>query len=123
MIQHVAFEIAPDSMVDEGKFWLAMGFERVTAPPGLGEGFEWYEREGTQVHLMRTEVPAMPASRGHVAVVTPDFEETLGRLRSRGFEAQESRILWGSKRAKAKTPAGHLVELMEFPPQAEGSGR
>ena len=120
MIHHVALEVRPDLMAAEGEFWLAAGFLRVPAPGALGAGFDWYEREGTQVHLMAIENPT-PPPRGHIAVVAPDFEATMARLRDAGFEAAESRRLWGARRAKVTTPAGHLVELMEYPPGAGGS--
>lgn len=119
MLHHVAFEIHPSALAAEGEFWVAAGFSRVAAPEGLGPGFEWYEREGTQVHLMTTEEPSRPPGRGHVAVVAPDFEATLARLEGQGFEVAEGRMLWGARRAKATTPAGHLVELMEFPPDRQ----
>ena len=118
MIHHVALEVRPEQMAAEGSFWLAAGFTRVPAPEALGAGFDWYEREGTQVHLMETDEPARPPVRGHIAVVAPDFEATLGRLRDSGFDPVEGRKLWGARRAKAVTPAGHLVELMAAPPGA-----
>jgi len=118
MIHHVGFEVRPELMGVEGEFWLTVGFRRVPAAKALGEGFDWYEREGTQVHVMETAEPAAPPLRGHVAVVAPDFEATLERLGEGGFDVTASRNLWGAKRAKATTPAGHLVELMEFPPES-----
>ena len=41
---------------------------------------------------------------------------TLERLRAGGFEVEESRELWGERRAFAIAPAGHRVELMAAPP-------
>lgn len=116
MLHHVALEVPADRMPAEGEFWLAAGFTRVPAPEALGEGFEWFEREGTQIHLMASTDPAVPPLRGHVATVAPDFDATLGRLQRGGFEVEEGRRLWGARRAKAKTPAGHVVELMAAPP-------
>jgi hypothetical protein len=122
MIHHVAMEVAPELMGAEGEFWVAAGFQRVAAPEALGAGFDWYERGGTQIHLMETADPSTPPARGHVAVVASEFEVTLARLSAGGFAAGETRNLWGARRAKAKTPAGHVVELMEFPPQATAGG-
>jgi catechol 2,3-dioxygenase-like lactoylglutathione lyase family enzyme len=51
-----------------------------------------------------------------VAQVAPDFEATLQRLGEAGFEVREERELWGQRRAKVLTPAGHTVELMAAPP-------
>jgi catechol 2,3-dioxygenase-like lactoylglutathione lyase family enzyme len=116
MLHHVALEVRPEEMADEGRFWLAAGFEAVPAPPALGEGFSWYEREGTQIHLMETDNPAAPPRRGHVAVVSGDIDATVGRLLEAGFEVKEGRQLWGERRVKVKTPAGHLVEIMAAPP-------
>lgn len=118
MVHHVAMEVRPELMSAEGEFWLAAGFLSVPAPEALGAGFDWYEKGGTQIHVMETTDPAAPPARGHVAVVAADFDATLARLDHGGFEASESRSLWGARRAKAKTPAGYVVELMEFPPES-----
>lgn len=123
MLHHVALEVRPELMAREGEFWLAAGFERVPAPESLGGGFDWYEREGTQVHLMETADPTVPPVRGHTAVVAPAMDETVERLEAAGFETVEGRPLWGERRVKAVTPAGHVVEIMAAPPApAKGSG-
>ncbi|HMT05731.1 MAG TPA: VOC family protein [Solirubrobacterales bacterium] len=116
MIHHVALEVGPADMAAESDFWLAVGFEPVSPAEALGEGFSWFERDGSQIHLMSTGVPSAPPERGHVAVVASDFGAALERLESGGFTVNKSRMLWGARRAKAKSPAGHVVELMEFPP-------
>lgn len=122
MLHHVALEVRPDQMAAEGEFWLAAGFQRVAAPEALGGGFDWYEREGTQIHLMETTEPALPPTRGHVAVVSDDMDTTVSRLESAGFEVKEGRRLWGERRIKSTTPAGHVVEIMAAPPSpATGS--
>lgn len=109
-------------MAAEGEFWLAVGFARVAAPEGLGEGFDWYEREGTQIHLMAVDDPSPPPSRGHVAVVA-DLDRAIDRLAERGFTVNEGRRLWGERRVKCRTPAGHVVELMAAPPRSRPPGR
>lgn len=122
MLHHVALEVRPDQMAAEGEFWLAAGFERVAAPEALGAGFDWYEREGTQIHLLETADPASPPTRGHIAVVAGNMGETVDRLETAGFEVSEGRRLWGERRVKATTPAGHVVEIMAAPPAAEAGG-
>lgn len=116
MLHHVALEVGPDLMAREGEFWVAAGFVRVPAPESLGAGFEWYEREGTQIHLMETREPGIPPTAGHTAVVAPDIEAAVGRLERAGFEATEGRPHWGARRFKSVTPAGHVVEIMAAPP-------
>ncbi|MDQ5894673.1 MAG: hypothetical protein QG596_934 [Actinomycetota bacterium] len=123
MLHHVAIEVAPELMAAEGEFWLAAGFERVPAPEALGGGFDWYEREGTQIHLMETTDPALPPQRGHIAVATPDIGETIARLEAGGFAVTEGRQLWGERRVKAVTPAGHVVEIMAAPPAPATGGQ
>ena len=118
MLHHVAVEVPPEKMGAEGEFWQAVGFQPVTAPAALGSGYAWYEREGTQIHLMAKTDPAEPPASGHVAVVAPDIDLAMERLRGLGIEVREGRPLWGERRAKAVTPAGHLVELMVAPPAA-----
>ncbi len=117
MLHHVSLEVDPATVADEGRFWTAAGFTEVPAPKALGEDYTWFERAGTQIHLMHVTDPVVPV-RGHVAVVAPDFDVTLARLREAGFEPREGRELWGAARAKALTPAGHTVELMASPPPA-----
>ena len=123
MLHHVAIEVAPELMAAEGEFWLAAGFERVPAPEALGEGFDWYEREGTQIHLMETVDPAIPPGRGHTAVVAADIDETVSRLLAGGFDVTEGRQLWGERRVKAVTPTGHVVEFMAAPPAPATGGQ
>lgn len=116
MLHHLALEVRGPDIPAEGEFWQATGFTAVPAPETLGPGFHWYEREGTQIHLMETADPAAPPSRGHVAVVAPDIDQVIVRLRAAGVEVSESRQLWGERRVKATSPAGHLVEIMAAPP-------
>ncbi len=103
------------AVAGESAFWTAIGFREVAVPEALGDGYSWFEREGTQVHLIHRTEPAVPAE-GHVAVVISDFEASVSRLRSLGFEVREGRELWGEPRAKATSPGGHTVELMAAPP-------
>ena len=60
--------------------------------------------------------PTTP-ERGHAAVVAPDFEEAVARPRGSGFEVERRAEHWGAPRAKAVSPGGHLVELMESAPR------
>jgi len=119
MLHHVGIEVRTDEIERSIEFWEALGFEEVEPPPTLSE-FTWLEREGTQVHLMPTEEPTVPA-RGHVAIVARDFDRDIEALRELGFEVERRREHWGSPRARAGAPGGHRVELMAKPPQLSGS--
>ena len=101
------------------EFWQLLGFTRIGAPQALGDNVVWLERLGTQIHLILTEGASVPML-GHAAVVVDDFEAALERVRAGGHEAEESRQLWGARRAFAIAPGGHRVELMESPPPADG---
>jgi catechol 2,3-dioxygenase-like lactoylglutathione lyase family enzyme len=114
MLHHVGIEVAPAEIERAAEFFTLLGFERVEPPPGLAE-FTWLERGGTQVHLMPEEHPTVPP-RGHLAVVAPDFEATLDRLREHGFEVEPGREHWGAPRAHAIAPGGHRVELTAAAP-------
>jgi catechol 2,3-dioxygenase-like lactoylglutathione lyase family enzyme len=120
MLHHVGIELDPADVDRAVEFFTLLGFERVEPPPALAEGFTWLERAGTQVHLMHEEQPTVPG-RGHLAVVVPNFEETLARLHDRGFATRPGREHWGARRAHAVAPGGHRVELMAAPPQPSGS--
>lgn len=114
MLHHVGIEVAPADIEAATGFFELLGFERVEPPETLRE-FTWLEREGTQVHLMPEEQPTVP-SPGHLAVVVPDFDEAVARLRAEGFEVEPKREHWGVPRALAHAPGGHRVELMAAPP-------
>ena len=117
MLQHVSIEIPPDELEASLTFWELLGFQRVESPEALGDRIAWVERAGTQIHLIATEGATVPVL-GHPAVVVADFAGTLERVRAAGHEAEETRQLWGARRAFAVGPGGHRVELMESPPPA-----
>ena len=121
MLQHVSIEVEPAAAEAAAGFWELLGFTRIESPEPLGDNVAWLERNGTQIHLIRTEAATVPVL-GHAAVVVEDFESTLARVRAAGHEAEETRELWGARRAFAIGPGGHRVELMESPPPA-GGGR
>jgi catechol 2,3-dioxygenase-like lactoylglutathione lyase family enzyme len=114
VLHHVGIEVAPADIEATVGFFELLGFERVEPPETL-QKYTWVEREGTQIHLMPREDPIVPRV-GHLAVVTPDFDEALQRLQDAGFEAERRREHWGSPRAWAIAPSGHRVELMASPP-------
>jgi Glyoxalase/Bleomycin resistance protein/Dioxygenase superfamily len=114
----VTLEVARGDVERSLEFWELLGFAPVEPPAALAETFAWVEREGTQIHLERNESPTVPP-HGHPAVVVPDFDEAVKRLRQAGFEVTPGREHWGAPRAKAIAPGGHTVELMAAPP---GSG-
>lgn len=115
MLQHVSIEVPSEQLDPCTAFFGLLGFRRVESPEPLGGSIVWVERAGTQIHLIGTEAASVPAL-GHPAVVVEDFGATLERVRAAGHEAQESRDLWGARRAFAVAPGGHRVELMEAPP-------
>ena len=119
MLQHVTFEVRPGDLDVTAAFYELLGFSRVKLPDSLGDRAVWLERGGTQIHLMRVEQPAT-LPRGHAAVVAPDYEEAMERLRAAGHEPEERPRHWGSPRSFVRDPAGNLVEVMEFPPGGSG---
>jgi catechol 2,3-dioxygenase-like lactoylglutathione lyase family enzyme len=114
VLHHVGIEVTPADIEATVGFFELLGFERVE-PPATLQKYTWLEREGTQVHLMPEEEPTVP-SPGHLAVVVPDFEVAVERLRGRGFAVEPKREHWGAPRALAIAPGGHRVELMAAPP-------
>jgi hypothetical protein len=114
MLHHVGIEIRPAEIERAAELFELLGFARVEPPPSLAE-FTWLEREGTQVHLMPEDEPTVPP-RGHLAVVAPDFDAAVARLREHGFAVEPRRQHWGPPRAHAIVPGGHRLELMAAPP-------
>jgi catechol 2,3-dioxygenase-like lactoylglutathione lyase family enzyme len=116
MLQHASLEV-PEALVPECvAFWELLGFTSMAAPPRLGGRFTWVEREGTQIHLIRSEDPSTPAREGHVAVVADDYERALAALAGAGFQAEPGSNAWDAPRSFVRDPAGHLVEVMARPP-------
>jgi catechol 2,3-dioxygenase-like lactoylglutathione lyase family enzyme len=115
VLHHVSLEVPPDLIERSTEFWELLGFEHITAPEPIAEFVAWFERDGTQIHLIQSTEPTVPQA-GHAAVVAPDFQAACDRLREAGFEVEEARELWGERRAFATAPGGHLVELMAAPP-------
>jgi len=114
VLHHVGIEVAPADVEAAAGFFELLEFVRVEPPETL-RAYTWLERRGTQVHLMPATNPTVP-SPGHLAVVVPDFEAAVERLRERGFEVEPKREHWGEPRALAIAPGGHRVELMAAPP-------
>jgi catechol 2,3-dioxygenase-like lactoylglutathione lyase family enzyme len=120
VLHHVSIEIPPAEGERSVEFWRLVGFEEVETPEVLGDAVRWLEHDGTQIHLILTEGGTAPVL-GHAAVVAPDFDATMKRLRDAGFEVEETRELWGERRAFTVGPGGHRVELMAAPPPTRTS--
>lgn len=117
MLQHVSLEVPQDQVARTIEFWVLLGFAQDTAPEPIAPYVTWLAREGTQIHLIHTDEATVPPL-GHAAVIAPDFEASVKRLREAEFEVTDARELWGARRAFAIAPAGHRVELMASPPPA-----
>ncbi|HEX6024679.1 MAG TPA: VOC family protein [Solirubrobacter sp.] len=115
MLQHVALEVPPDAVDDCVAFWALLGFERAAKPPRLQTSSVWVARDGTQIHLLPTDEPAV-APKGHVAVVAPDYERVLLALSEAGYRVSEELNAWGAPRCSVRDPAGHKIEVMAAPP-------
>ncbi len=115
MLQHVSIEVPGAEAERTVGFWALLGFVPVEPPEALAGYVTWLERAGTQIHLIHTDQASVPVL-GHVAVVVPDFQQAFDRVAEAGYEIEESRQLWGERRAFAIAPAGHRVELMAGPP-------
>jgi catechol 2,3-dioxygenase-like lactoylglutathione lyase family enzyme len=114
-VQHVALEVLPADAAALVAFFELLGFAEVEPPPALADNTRWVQRSGTQVHLLLTDEPVAPPS-GHVAVVAPDYDAALERLRAAGHQVDPRAEHWGAPRAFAHAPGGHRVEVMSRPP-------
>jgi catechol 2,3-dioxygenase-like lactoylglutathione lyase family enzyme len=120
-LHHVSLEVPPEEVEHMVEFWRLLGFERLTAPDRIAEYVTWLERDENQIHLIHTPEARVPLL-GHPAVVAPDFDEAVARLRDAGFEVEDADQLWGEPRAFAVAPTGQRVELMRAPPPAGSAG-
>jgi len=117
VLHHVSIEVHPDHTERVREFLELIGFQKVKAPAEIAEYVDWVEREGTQVHLIRTPEPALQ-HLGHPAFVAPDYGSTITAVREAGFDFDDSRELWGQPRGFATLPGGQKVELMSAPPRS-----
>ena len=115
VLQHVSLEVKPDQVRDCVAFWELLGFTEIEPPPLLRDRFTWVERDGTHIHLVPVENPAIPAE-GHTAVVAPDGEAAVRRLHEHGFTPRPGSNAWNAPRWFVIDPAGHRVEVMSAPP-------
>jgi len=104
MLHHVALECS--DLDAEVAFWELLGFDEVGSPVA---GARWLQRGGTQVHLLFADAPS---TAGHVAVVVDDYERVRAAV---GGEPRTE--YWGAPRTQVRSPTGHLVELMAWPPR------
>jgi hypothetical protein len=115
-IQHVALETRRDDVDAVVAFYALLGFVEVPVPDErLKSEARFLQGGPTQIHLLFADDPVIP-SAGHHAIVLDDYAGTLARLRELGYDPQPRNEYWGSPRSKLSDPAGHLVELMEYPP-------
>jgi catechol 2,3-dioxygenase-like lactoylglutathione lyase family enzyme len=115
VLQHVSLEVRPDQVRDCVAFWELLGFTEIEPPPILRDRFTWVERDGTHIHLVPVDDPAVPRE-GHTAVVAPEGETTVQTLREHGFEPRPGSNAWDAPRWFVTDPAGHRVEVMSAPP-------
>jgi catechol 2,3-dioxygenase-like lactoylglutathione lyase family enzyme len=115
MLHHVSLEVRPEDVDRSVEFFELLGFGRVPAPEPIAAFVTWIERDASQIHFIHTPEPVTP-QLGHPAVVAPDFEATVERMRAAGFEVEPADELWGKPRAFALMPGGQRVELIEAPP-------
>lgn len=117
VLHHVSIEVHPEDAARWMEFLELIGFAHVEAPAPIADHVYWVERDGTQIHLIRTPEPAVQ-HLGHPAFVAREFESTVAAVKAAGFEFEESRELWGERRGFATLPGGQKVELMAAPPPA-----
>jgi catechol 2,3-dioxygenase-like lactoylglutathione lyase family enzyme len=115
VLHHVSLEVKPDDVERSVEFFGLLGFERVPAPEPIAPFVTWLERGDHQIHFIHNPEATVP-QLGHPAVVAPEFDATVSRVRDAGFEVDSADELWGEPRAFAVMPGGQRVELMAAPP-------
>ncbi len=109
MIHHVALEGQRGDAEAHRAFWTELSFVEVTPPAPLRDRAVWFERNGTQIHVLFSDEPVVPHD-GHVAVQVDDLDVL-------DLEFEERAQHWGERRVYARAPGGHRVELFEVPPE------
>jgi catechol 2,3-dioxygenase-like lactoylglutathione lyase family enzyme len=116
MLHHVAIPVPSGNLDACEAFYTALGFASVEPPEGLRGRARWLQHGGTQIHLLIEEDAGPLPGGAHLAVVASDYEDALERLTALGADVEPRRQHWGSPRAYVHDPAGHLVEVMAWPP-------
>lgn len=118
MIHHVGLEVRERDADAEVAFWSLLGFAEVPPPaPSLAARSRWVEcAGGSQIHLLFTDDPAVPAA-GHVAVVAASYDAVVAALRAAGHDAAERERYWQAARTQVVSPAGHRIEIVAAPPE------
>jgi len=115
MLHHVALETRFEDAEACVAFFALLGFHRVEPPESLGHRAVWLALDGQHVHLLLTDDPVTPPA-GHLALVVDDYQATVTRLTIAGYDVEPRQQHWGSPRAFVRDSAGHVVEIMQFPP-------
>ena len=114
-LHHVSLEVRRPDAEACRDFFVLLGFEKVPHPPALDDVAVWVQSGDLQIHMLYADDPVIPPA-GHVAVACPDYDGTLAALRAAGHRVDDHDDVWGSPRAFAYSPVGHVVEVMQFPP-------
>jgi catechol 2,3-dioxygenase-like lactoylglutathione lyase family enzyme len=132
MIHHVTLELRVADVAGCVAFYEALDFHEVAPPAALAATTVWLQRTTApdQIHLMHggaedpDEAGKDPRPRtGHFALVCPDYDDTLARLRADGHTVEPHREYWGSPRSFVRDPVGNLIELMAWRPSRRGGRR
>jgi catechol 2,3-dioxygenase-like lactoylglutathione lyase family enzyme len=110
-------ETRRDGVEAEVAFFALLGFSVVEPPASLADRATWLQAPDgfSQIHLLYADDPVAPP-KGHVAVVTPTFDDTVLALGTAGFPVEPRTPHWGAPRAYVRSPGGYRVELMAFAP-------
>src|SRR3954469_25092843 len=95
MLQHVTIELTAEQVDACVRFYELLGFLRVDPPESIAGRATWVERDGTQVHLMPVDEPAVPASGHHAVLLGADYGGVIERLRDAGFDPEPRKEHWG----------------------------
>jgi catechol 2,3-dioxygenase-like lactoylglutathione lyase family enzyme len=118
-LHHASLETRRDDVPAELRFWSILDFQELQPPGDLEERATWVARGASQIHLLHAEEPVvMPL--GHVAIVCQDYADVLEALVAAGHAVEERDQHWGAPRCYVRSPAGHRVEVMAFPPPTAG---
>jgi catechol 2,3-dioxygenase-like lactoylglutathione lyase family enzyme len=115
VLHHIARNVPSAQIALCVEFYGLLGFEPVVPPSAVDKRATWLQsRDGAQIHLLEDDTGA--PERGHFALIQPDYDRTLERLRDAGHAPDPRREHFGAPRCHVRDPAGNLVELMAATP-------
>lgn len=124
-VHHIGISCPKKLQADELRFWEILGYaETGPARRGLRRFVRWLVGDGLaiQIRLHDNPLEEEMTALNKIALLVPDYARTTNNLEAFGFNIEPAQDYFGYKRAHARSPSGHYVEIMEGSPSRRAYG-